>query len=262
MIPSPGGGRFACTTIRCRRGCRAACSYALRPVRFRSARGLTISSQSTGRGNGQAESNAVLRASRSPDGKGCSGAITRPAGRDLHAGRCASQSKRPHRSAHRFPSDCLDQPNRCRDRSRAFSASTWRSRGCAVVESESRRAPATAAISSTAVANAASFACEGLLKPLSFRTNCNEAARISSCVAGGLKLNSVLMFRHMAVFLWRFGSRENEKTEIADFFPPGVLLAKIISDSLPTSCRVWQYVGGEILRPVNSCTEEYRREAP
>ena len=44
--------------------------------------------------------------------------------------------------------------------------------------------------------NAASFAFDGLLKPLTFRTNCNEAARISSSVTGGSKLNRVLMFLH------------------------------------------------------------------
>ena len=38
---------------------------------------------------------------------------------------------------------------------------------------------------------------EGRVKPLSLRTNCREDARISSAVAGGLKLCSVLMLRHM-----------------------------------------------------------------
>jgi hypothetical protein len=40
---------------------------------------------------------------------------------------------------------------------------------------------------------------DGLLKPLIFLTNCSEAARISSSVAGGSKLNNVLMFLHMRV---------------------------------------------------------------
>src|SRR5438105_6143382 len=47
---------------------------------------------------------------------------------------------------------------------------------------------------------AAMFAFEGLLKPESLRTNCSDAARISSSVAGGSKLNSVLMFLHMLAF--------------------------------------------------------------
>ena len=35
------------------------------------------------------------------------------------------------------------------------------------------------------------------MKPLSFRTNCSEASRISSSVTGGSKLKRVLIFRHM-----------------------------------------------------------------
>jgi hypothetical protein len=58
---------------------------------------------------------------------------------------------------------------------------------------------AAAATSSTARSNAAWLAFEGLLKPLSFLTNCTEAARISASVAGGSKLNKVLMFLHMPV---------------------------------------------------------------
>ena len=56
---------------------------------------------------------------------------------------------------------------------------------------------AASATSSIARSNAASFAFEGFEKPLSFLTNCKEDARISSSVAGGSKLKSVLMFRHM-----------------------------------------------------------------
>ena len=45
--------------------------------------------------------------------------------------------------------------------------------------------------------NAGSLVLDGAVNPLSLRTNCNDAARISSSVAGGWKLNSVLMLRHM-----------------------------------------------------------------
>src|SRR4051812_20335181 len=47
---------------------------------------------------------------------------------------------------------------------------------------------------------------EGAVKPLILRTNCSDAARISSSVAGGSKLNRVLMFRHMTSkgVCWRF----------------------------------------------------------
>jgi hypothetical protein len=43
------------------------------------------------------------------------------------------------------------------------------------------------------------MACEGELKPDSLRTNCSAEAWISACVAGGSKLNSVLMLRHMVL---------------------------------------------------------------
>lgn len=80
--------------------------------------------------------------------------------------------------------------------SRAFSSSSSRSRGGAAVDSEAIRVRATAATSSTALAKATALAFDGVLKPLSFRTNCRDAAQISSSVAGGSKLNSVLMLRH------------------------------------------------------------------
>jgi hypothetical protein len=55
------------------------------------------------------------------------------------------------------------------------------------------------AMSSTAASKAPSLARDGLLKPLIFLTNCSDAARISSSVTGGSKLNNVLMFLHMRV---------------------------------------------------------------
>ena len=45
--------------------------------------------------------------------------------------------------------------------------------------------------------NDSSFALDGWLKPLIFLTNCKDAARISASVAGGSKLNRVLMFLHI-----------------------------------------------------------------
>src|SRR5436309_988507 len=89
-----------------------------------------------------------------------------------------------------------------RDRStvlaRVRAASISRFRGPASVTSESKKARAAAVISITARSNAASLARDGFVKPESFLTNWSEASRISSSVAGGSKLNSVLMFRHMA----------------------------------------------------------------
>ena len=49
-------------------------------------------------------------------------------------------------------------------------------------------------MSSTAAEKAASFARDGLVKPLIFRTNCSDAAWISSSVAGGSKLNNLPKF--------------------------------------------------------------------
>src|SRR6266536_3516420 len=80
------------------------------------------------------------------------------------------------------------------DRSARFLAGAF-------VSSERSRLPEAAAIASTAARNAASFAFDGLLKPLTFRTNCSEAARISSSVTGGSKLKSSLIFLHMLVIL-------------------------------------------------------------
>src|SRR3954447_14721730 len=95
--------------------------------------------------------------------------------------------------------DLLRQPNLSRDRSRAFSASMSRSRAGAWVCSDASNFRAACETSSTARLNASSLACEGLLKPDSFRTNCSAEAWTSSSVAGGSKLNSVLMLRHMMV---------------------------------------------------------------
>ena len=78
----------------------------------------------------------------------------------------------------------------------AFAASSSRFFGIAVVSSDRSSRAEIFAISSTAPSNAASFAIDGLLKPVIFRTNCSDAARTSSCVTGGSKLNSVLIFLH------------------------------------------------------------------
>src|SRR5438034_674444 len=89
--------------------------------------------------------------------------------------------------------------NRTRDRARALLVSTSRSRGGLAVSSEQRRFRADWVISSTARWKAASFVREGRAKPLSLRTNWSAEARISSSVAGGSKLNSVRMLRHMGL---------------------------------------------------------------
>src|SRR5512144_68663 len=89
------------------------------------------------------------------------------------------------------------RPNRFSARARALAASTSRSRGGADVTRSSRRCAVMCAISSTACMNTASFAFDGLVDPLTLRTYWSAAARISSEVAAGSQLWSVLMFRHM-----------------------------------------------------------------
>ncbi len=81
----------------------------------------------------------------------------------------------------------------------AFETSVSRSRGGAFVTSDRRSSCAACATCSTARLKASSLAFEGRVKPLSFRTNCRDDARISSSVAGGLKLCRVLMFRHIVL---------------------------------------------------------------
>ena len=90
-------------------------------------------------------------------------------------------------------------PNRRREAAFAFSASASRLRGGMVVVSSPNNPCTTRAISSTAPSNAAWLAYDGLLKPVTLRTNCRAAASISSSVAGGSKWYSGLMFRHMAL---------------------------------------------------------------
>jgi len=90
-----------------------------------------------------------------------------------------------------------DLPKRSSERWRSRAASISRSRGGALVTREARSFRAAAVVSSTARSKAASLAFDGLVKPLSFRTNWMADARISSSVTGGSKLKRVLMLRHM-----------------------------------------------------------------
>ncbi len=64
---------------------------------------------------------------------------------------------------------------------------------------ESTSVRAAADTSSTARLNASSFAFDGFEKPLILRTNCSDAARTSSSVTGGAKLNSGRMLRHIGL---------------------------------------------------------------
>src|SRR5262249_32915769 len=73
-------------------------------------------------------------------------------------------------------------PERSAPRAFAFAFSPSRSRAGAVVTSASINRRAASATSSTARSNAVSFAFDGFVNPLIFRTNCRDAARTSSSV--------------------------------------------------------------------------------
>jgi len=119
-------------------------------------------------------------------------AASPPAARaEARAGRSASPSWCSPQAALSYAA------KRCAARARAFAASTSRSFGGAVVRSSLRSTLDAAVTASIARWNASSLAREGRLKPLILRTYWTAAARISSWEAGGSKLWSVLMFRHM-----------------------------------------------------------------
>lgn len=84
-------------------------------------------------------------------------------------------------------------------RSFARAATVSRSRGAAVVDNDAIKLIAEFAISSTARLKGSSFAWEGRVKPEILRTNCSDASRTSVSEAGGSKLNSGRMLRHIAV---------------------------------------------------------------
>src|SRR5215469_16024532 len=109
----------------------------------------------------------------------------------------ASSSMAPASTAGRQPIN-THLANRSAARSLAFAASSCLFLGPPLVSRVPSSCAEIPAMPLTADLKAASFIFEGLLKPVIFRTNCSEAARISSSVAGGSKLNSVLMFRHIA----------------------------------------------------------------
>lgn len=71
-----------------------------------------------------------------------------------------------------------------------------------------------AATSSTAARNESSFDFDGLLKPLIFRTNWSEAARISSGVTGGSKLKRILIFLHIHNYLELSESPKGERMSV------------------------------------------------
>ncbi len=75
---------------------------------------------------------------------------------------------------------------------------------------------------STAFSNAASLALDGFVEPLIFLTNCVAAARISSCVAGGSKLNSTFIFLHIISSTNYADIGASSSTGLNSLFGPGV----------------------------------------
>src|SRR5689334_1014088 len=91
----------------------------------------------------------------------------------------------------------LHLAKRCALRARALAASTSRVRGAAFVCRACNSLCDVAAISLIAALKAAALASEGLLNPLTLRTNCSAAASTSCSVAGGWKLKSGRILRHI-----------------------------------------------------------------
>jgi hypothetical protein len=87
--------------------------------------------------------------------------------------------------------------NRRADRNSALAASSSLFLVGEFVVKEFKRSREAASISSIARKKAASLDFDGLLNPLTFLTNWRAAARISSSVTGGSKLNRVLMLLHI-----------------------------------------------------------------
>src|SRR5215210_7399772 len=87
-------------------------------------------------------------------------------------------------------------------RARRLSASVSRSLGGAVVTSSSSSRAVASATASTARSNASALAFEGVFVPLILRTYWRAASRTSSWLAGGAKLWSGRMLRHMGDSVW------------------------------------------------------------
>jgi hypothetical protein len=99
-------------------------------------------------------------------------------------------------------------------------------------------------ISAMAASQAAELAAEGCAKPLTLRTNWRAAASISFAVAGGSKLNSGRIFRHIACsshlsgHLWHSTGRRQ--------FRPGVTVPynsipapSLVGIHLPDDARIY-----------------------
>lgn len=102
----------------------------------------------------------------------------------------------------------IHPPNRRAARALACAACCARFVGAARDSSMVSSRRATRAMSTTAASKAASFTLDGRFTPLIFLTNCSDAARISSSVAGGSTLKRRLIFLHTACSLQSPTARE------------------------------------------------------
>ena len=89
------------------------------------------------------------------------------------------------------------QPDMTIDLAKSYSATLQTNHGDISIEFDAVNSPLT-------VNNFVSLARDGLVVPLSLRTNCRAEAWISSSLAGGSKLARVLMFLHIG---WLRGGR-------------------------------------------------------
>src|SRR5678816_3347191 len=112
-------------------------------------------------------------------------------------------------------------PNLSAARAFAFWASSSRFFGAALVSSDVSSRVEMPAISSIAARNTPSLALDGLLNPLIFLTNWSEAARTSSSVTGGSKLNRVLIFLHTPLFSHCVGGVFLVVADVLDHFGVG-----------------------------------------
>src|SRR5918997_642425 len=98
---------------------------------------------------------------------------------------------------HRLRPKLRHAVKRAAARSRDLAASTSRSFGGAEVTSWFSRRIEMSATSVTARSKASALTCDGFVQPLIFRTYWSAALCTSSCVAGGSKLYSGRMLRHI-----------------------------------------------------------------
>ncbi len=111
-------------------------------------------------------------------------------------------------------------------------------------------------------AKAASLACDGFANPLSLRTNCIAEARISSSVAGGSKLNSVRILRHI-VASFRARLRSYRAAASWEKIGPAIDSSRTPRSRAPEADKLRKT--GQLLpreMPVRTCPACFKRHPP